>query len=473
MRKFLSFIVSLTVLLSLNSCDNSLTYEPNPNDSIQVQLVREPDVTAYSGGKVLGNTFATRAGSTLTKWQSDTKIEGWPETTDRNQAVSQAEYNYVMDYLSKHPDEGYTECELTTYFLQLVGKSHVTYHEPFIDDKGDVHHYADIDGSEQMDYFELNGVHINDYNGDAGPWIYAENLPLVNPRYHESYNNLTQENHYRFYYIQYNGEWGLYLCFDYATSKYDNGQLDFDGDGVYNDWVIKIIPAEGTVTPPGVTPDEPEDTPEHVEVNLSIDRKDGVEWLASHLSIHVRANTDVEVFIPVPVRYVCEADDLAIVQKHEEDLMIHGGPTEVVYNIGNRFEVTLTVSVASDGITVRTSGIQDSGVIDYLQETYGDGLTFEVWNYFNIKHNSWYEGDDEDLPIEPEALRDILNGSTVKFITNTPDLYVNAFNDTENGSKFVDDCVVGIVNEQSSLYNEPEEGPWYNGSVYNNLYKKL
>ena len=41
------------------------------------------------------------------------------------------------------------------------------------------------------------------------------------------------------------------MCFDYRTKKYDNGQLTFDGDGVYNDWVIKLSPADGsTITIP-------------------------------------------------------------------------------------------------------------------------------------------------------------------------------------------------------------------------------
>lgn len=220
---------------------------------------------------------------------------------------------------------------------------------------------------------------------------------------------------------------------------------------------------------PGITK-----VPDHVEVNLAIDQKEGVKWLASHLSIHVRANTDVEVFIPIPMEYVCEADDLAIVQMHKDELMVHGGPKVVTYNYNNHV-ITLTVTTTAKGITVKTEGIEDSGVIEYLKETYGDGLTFEIWNYFNIEHASWYDGDAH-TPIDRDGLKYILDGSTISF-TKIPDLYVNAFmyetGESEHHNNhegiFCDDC---LVTPTQDGFNFKDTGYFYNGSPYNERYWK-
>ena len=160
-----------------------------------------------------------------------------------------------------------------------------------------------------MDYVEFNGTHINDYNATWGVRALCVNIPLVNPRYHDSFYNTTQENHYRFYVIEYDGKKNLYLCFDYATNKWDNGQLDYQGDGVYNDWVIKIIPGDGSEIDPD-DPDVPDVDPydfyatDHVEVNLSVnDKHEEGDWIHTKLSIHIRAVTDVEIFIPVGQNY--------------------------------------------------------------------------------------------------------------------------------------------------------------------------
>lgn len=510
------FMLMVLSLVGYTACTNELTYVPeNKVDSIN--LVKSPDMLAWSGQELLGTTFNTRSYSytmtrsgepSLTKWQWDTNIEGWPAETDRQQAVSQSEFNYVMEYLANHPNEGYTECELSTYFLQLVGKSHVSYHEPFMDDNGNVHHYADIDGSGQMDYFELNGVHINDYNGDAGPWIYVENLPLNNPRYHDSYANLVQENHYRFYYIpNENGDgYSLYLCFDYATSKYDNGQLDFDGDGVYNDWVIKIIPGDGSaIIPPSTGNDNPDivvpDNNRHnneVEVNLEVvdshsNLSSGIPDLASKLSIHVRKATDVEIIIPLPSKYVCESDDLYIFQKHEELLGTYGGsldnPMEnksysLDYNVGGNI-VTLHVDFIADGegyIKVWTEGINQA-VIDYCWDNFKDGINFEVWTYYQTEKHVWGEeaedkefGDVVGTGLTRETLLSYLNQSTIEFLDENPDYYINAFGwdyvDGTNGEEHLesinpDDCYVRPISRE---YASPIRTSHLNSTPYNDIY---
>ena len=483
--KFIGMSLGTIAAMSAVSCTSEAGFLSGPDaDTNEVNLVRPAEINAYSRGVSLIDLNPS-----ITKWQGDTKIQGWPETTDRGEQVSTAEKDYVLDYLAKHPNEGYTEVDLSAYFLQNVGGSYDTYQMDFMNG-GSVHHSQWVTGSSQMDYVELNGVHINDFNANYGPRLYVENLPLNNPRYHDSYANITWENKYRYYYIpnQDGNGYSLYLCFDYATNKYDNGQLDFGGDGVYNDWVIKIVPGNGqevvpptTVTPDPTDPTNPDPTDpeipddvepevaavkEHVEVNLSIEERD---YWTTHLSIHVRAATDVEVFIPLPIEYYCQQDDLAIVKKHETDWMIHGGPKNVDYNI-NGTTVTLTVFYENEGIRIKTDGI-DQGVIDYLNGVTHDGLTFEIWNYMNLDETTTHIGLDD--------LKGYLNNSTVRFLDKTPDLYVNAFmpeagaeHHEGHDGRFCDDCIVSIVPDQIGEYPNNITGRFYNASPYNELWYK-
>ena len=94
-------------------------------------------------------------------------------------------------------------------------------------------------------------------------------------------------------------------------------------------------------------------------------------------------------------------------------------------------------------------------VIDWCAEKcHGDGITFEVWNYFN------------DL-LDIEGLKEYLNQATIRFIDDDgPDAYINAFTDSQ------DDCTVSIVEGQSGNYNDPQQGAHLNGSDKNQIYDK-
>lgn len=301
----------------------------------------------------------------------------------------------------------------------------------------EVHHTVDITGGNYMDFVELDGNHINDYNATWGQRALCVNIPVVNPRYHDSFYNLTNENAYKFYYIEYEGKTCCYLCFDYRTTKYDNGLLDYQGDGVYNDWVIKLIPADGSnatepsepVVDPVIDPTEGE-----VEVNLSVNaEKDVDDYIATKLSIHVRDTTDVEVFIPVPAEYYCNTDDMNIVLSHRLEVEAHGpSATTMNYDIDGH-QVTLTVAFELDGVRVSTQGIT-ADVLKYLRTNYQDGLTFEVWNYYKATI------DGTETPITRDMLKPILDQATVTF-TNDPKWYVNAFAPVD-GVKNAWDCTV-------------------------------
>lgn len=202
---------------------------------------------------------------------------------------------------------------------------------------------------------------------------------------------------------------------------------------------------------------------DEVEVNLALDQKND-KLLESHLSIHVRKATDVEVFIPVPAEYYCDADDMAIVLEHQS-AFVHGGPYYTQYEIGDNV-VTLTVTFEEGGIRITTDGITQD-VIDYCQATYGDGITFEVWNYFN--------DPETGLPyITMDALRQYLDAATVRFIDELPGTYINAFG-KDNG-KYSEANPEGKdfhvrPEEQGDSFDAPYEGAHLNGSDNNDIYR--
>ena len=487
MRRDYSYgIAAMAILLSgvLFSCDNSDGFESNEALMLDVKVAKTPDIRLYSGGQVLSSTRGDVSvnvnyfkimdfGGGKSDWMKNQYpvlyqyFDNAPATSvDRGEQVSQAEKNAVMAYLAAHPDEGSTTCDLTTYFIQNVGSNYDTYHLAFMN--GDVpHHYTDITGGNHMDYVEFNGTHINDYNATWGVRALCVNIPLVNPRYHDSFYNTTQENHYRFYVIEYDGKKNLYLCFDYATNKWDNGQLDYQGDGVYNDWVIKIIPGDGSEIDPD-DPDVPDVDPydfyatDHVEVNLSVnDKHEEGDWIHTKLSIHIRAVTDVEIFIPVGQNYYCDVDDMDLVISHQLDLVQYiPQPSTESFEIVNSetsevYAVSATVAFEANGIRITTHGMT-AGLQEYLKNKYHDGLTFEIWNYYNIN------------AIDRENLKPFLDASTVSF-TADPTLYVNAFAPIgDDNHKNPWDCVVTPPSAYSVWYERTYE-TYYDFDV---LYKK-
>lgn len=354
--------------------------------------------------------------------------------------------------------------------------------------------------------------------------------------FHETFG--TAPKYYNNYIIvEYKGYY--YVGFDYEAHKNDqtthnHGEgMDIERDWNFTDWIVRIVPAyhkgetpEGNpggvpkeenpegpeiivpenpdpnfpVDPDGPevkipdeldpgftvdpeTPDQPgDDTPEwtdEVEVNLSLEEKDGYD--SSHLSIHVRSLTDVDIFIPVPDDCLFENDDLMIARKkYENNDWVYGGPETVTFEVSGHVDgedhtyfVTLNCEIKKDGIHIWTEGIagndaSDCGihgkecstnVIDLCQKKFGDGLTFEIWNYFSLEGIDAIGGKDK--------LKEYLNQAIITFLDKEPEAYINAFMEGND-----DDCTVGIHESQSGDYKEPEKGWHYNGSQYNDIYKK-
>ena len=389
--------------------------------------------------------------------------------------------------------------------------------------------------------------HVNNFNngnntnnpGQCGCGIVHEGTTLminmdadnVDPEeqfgFHESFG--TSHNYNNYIIIEYpegSGDW--YVGFDYEMHKNEaqnaNEAKDVERDWNFTDWIVKITPAyhkgetpeepwrpeETTQPETPTTPDTPsDDCPkchhpkhegncpdceegeicnpiDHVEVNFEVEEHQ--DYLATHLSIHVRAATDVEVFIPVPRKYYVEADDMAIVEQHLENSMSYGGfltENKVERYVLGEYEITLTMTYEDDGIRVKTEGINED-VLAALNKVTGDGITFEIWNYYNDQ--SFKEDGEESIELETARIRlkkwfdDTTHHATIEF-TKEPSLYVNAFffddqYDEEGvwtgytGDENPWDCFVDIVSKQRDDYGDMTKGMFFNKSPFNKKYYK-
>lgn len=159
------------------------------------------------------------------------------------------------------------------------------------------------------------------------------------------------------------------------------------------------------------TDGEEEEVVPEVEVNLSVCTAN--QYKASKLSVHVRSVNDVTVFIPVAANLFSnnDANSLAILLENSSATGVYG-ETEQEYSV-NGNTVKAKVQFVDGGVKVSVTGV-NKAVLDYLQETYHDGLTVEVWNYY--QNSATLEGLKEGFDA----------GAKVSF-SQKPSLYVNAF----------------------------------------------
>ena len=196
---------------------------------------------------------------------------------------------------------------------------------------------------------------------------------------------------------------------------YSNGnELDANGNVVGTNTNAKTAPFY-------VTRAEENGNPDAVEVNFSINERQ-YKSNDTKLSIHVRSVTDVTVFIPTPAEYYCPVDDMHIVQSHSQNVEVYGSTEHVEMDIqGNK--VGLDIAFAENGITIKTSGMNEN-VQNYLQNTFHDGLTFEICNYFNIEKAI---ANGSTKAISKDDLKSILDNGTIISFTHTPAVYANAY----------------------------------------------
>lgn len=419
---FMSTVAGL-VLASCSNVDEETQILPQQQQQqLSFNLKKAPEMKCSSNDIELG------ANAGWWYYKEEHEIRGmFPHFAENMPGeITEDEKAYVLQYLSEHPDEGSQEFNHYNYFIQYLGSNHDPYSTT--DMNGAMHTMI---GGNQIDYIRFvdqNGEakHVNDYNANWGPRALVLNLKITDAIYHDSWGDKNQEhNYYRFYTIEYNGKTNMYLCYDYSTEKNDGCYVA--PDGVYNDYVVKITPACGEDPTPGVEPEDPV-TPEEpvvvvkegeVEVNLAV--QDHKDENSSKLSVHVRDTVNFKVFIPVSDQYYCNEDDMYIVEKHYENMTYNVNNATVEREIAGQ-KVVLNITYAAEGIYIESEGI-NAKVLEYCREVYGDGITFEVWNYYNSA-------------ISRDELITLLNQATIEFTDNEPQNYICAKPLNEDGTDY-------------------------------------
>lgn len=488
MRKSMIFwLFGLVTALSmmLVACDK-IEEKKSSEEVSSIEPVKSSEFIVYSGHDIIGTTLGTRAAN----------VNGnlWYQNWERPVNVTDAERTKVVEEFSKVRLNAKNEYKVTwlNFWVQQVYKGQTSYTDGYDQNIGlgsdHMNHLQVFNNLKeeviswwpyQANVVEWEGQyeHINNFNAGDNQTIYTDDET------HEQYIGTTlmttmgtdgrceqfayhnsTDSKYHFEYIILEIDGSYYVGFDFYAHGTDlypaNKNMDVERDWIFNDWIVKISPANikgGTPEDPtlpkidsGAPQVDPVVVPPYggeVEVNMSVnDKKDADDYIATKLSIHVRDTTDVEIFIPVDAQYYCDADDMNIVLSHRQEVEMHSPlAEEIKYNV-NGHEVRATVAFELGGIRIKTYGIT-AEVLKYLREQYSDGITFEIWNYYN---NS----------ITREALKPMLDQTTIAF-TTAPGRYVNAFAKL-NGAKNAWDCV---VTPSSDFQKYKENDGQYNFNV--------
>lgn len=159
--------------------------------------------------------------------------------------LENGEAEFVMNWFRNNDGEASVGKNWDKFFIVYVGGNN------------NVKIYSSWNGNIQngnvtLDYLTINGEHINDWNANYGPTVYVYNSKADNFTSHNSYSNFTT-NKWKLAEITYNGKVGYYVGLSAYSRKNETPEkyqlTDYDRENFYDDWVFKIVPANG-VTPP-------------------------------------------------------------------------------------------------------------------------------------------------------------------------------------------------------------------------------
>ena len=497
-------VFATTLMPLLHSCSNTEQVMNGVDGPVEVNPVRQADFKFYSGKATLATVYNSNS----------VNVSGnqWYVNWERPVNITDQERTRVVEEFSKVREGAVNTIHVdwTNFWVQQVYKGEATYTDGFGQNIGRGSDHMDVlqvfnnlktevvswwPYEESVTQYEGDYIHIYNFNNGNNTTVYTDDVTrqqyigttlMVNMgtdgrNDQFAYHNST-DNSDHFEYIILNIDGAYYVGFDFNASRPEGQEyslnMDVQRDWIFNDWIVKVSPAQPLGGEP-VDPeldggDEEEEDPvdpeeleydfylkDHVEVNLSInDKHEEGDWIHTKLSIHVRSITDVEIFIPVPKELYLDKDDMDIVISHHLDLEKYiPQPTTESFTItncdnGDEYDVSATVKFENDGIRITTQGMTGD-LLAYLQNTYGDGLNFEIWNYYNI---------DE---IDREALKPYLNATTVTF-TASPTLFVNAFAAIgDDNHQNPSDCVV----TPPASYSIYRERTYEKHEDYNIIYK--
>ena len=386
MKSELLGMLSLTALsLGMVSC-SSEDIETTGNiltQNAQKYGTHSSEVNLYFGGNKIVGTRACDVSGNL--WGAE-----MPEYPTEEEKAG------ILDYVRKNPEASVEWPGYTCYFVQHVISAHNKY--SYKDWNNALH--DNIDGSTHLNELQIkenngNYTHVNNFNEGKCDNAATNNAALMTQgfqgaRAHDSYGNTDVDN-WRLYY--WNGNY--YLGIDYKMVK---GDGKIDPDGIYDDWIVKIIPGKGDTPVVPSTPDpnpapKPEPTPTPTpeptpvvregEVEFDIHQQEHKDWNEIKTSIHVRDTAAVHVFLPIPMESQAVADDFDIrtgnVYQYVESF-------EAKFEFaGKEFSFPVEINHTATGIDILIdcTTAEAKEALKLARGVFDDGITFEIHSYVN------------------------------------------------------------------------------------------
>lgn len=292
----------------------------------------------------------------------------------------------ILEYVRKNPGASVEWPGYTCFYVQHVISAHNKY--SYKDWNNALH--DNIDGSTHLNELQIkenngNYTHVNNFNEGKCDNAVTHNSALMTEgfqgaRTHESYGGANVDNWRLFYW---NGNY--YLGLDYMMV---NGSGKIDANGIYDDWIMKIIPGKGETPVVPSNPDsnptpKPEPTVREGEVEFDIHQQEHKDWNEIKTSIHVRDTASVHVFLPIPIESQAVSDDFDIRT---------GNVYQYVENIEAKFEfagkefsfpVEINHTATGIDILIDCTTADAKEALKLARGVFDDGITFEIHSYVN------------------------------------------------------------------------------------------
>lgn len=376
MKRKLIGMLSLTALsLGMVSC-SSEDIETTGNiltQNAQKYGTHSSEVNLYFGGNKIVGTRACDVSGNL--WGAE--MPEYP--TDEEKAG-------ILDYVRNNPGASVEWPGYTCFYVQHVISAHNKY--SYKDWNNALH--DNIDGSTHLNELQIkenngNYTHVNNFNEGKCDNAVTHNSALMTEgfqgaRTHESYGGANVDNWRLFYW---NGNY--YLGIDYMMV---NGSGKIDANGIYDDWIMKIIPGKGETPVVPSNPDsnptpKPEPTVREGEVEFDIHQQEHKDWNEIKTSIHVRDTAAVHVFLPIPIESQAVSDDFDI---RTGNVYQYVEKFEAKFEFaGKKFSFPVEINHTATGIDIlidcTTADAKEA--LKLARGVFDDGITFEIHSYVN------------------------------------------------------------------------------------------
>ena len=376
MKRKLLGMLSLTALsLGMVSCssDDIETTGNILTENAQKYGTHSSEVNFYFGGnKIVGSRACDVNGN---MWGAE-----MPEYPTEEEKAG------ILEYVRNNSGASVEWPGYTCYYVQHVISAHNKY--SYKDRNGAEHN--DIDGSTHLNELQIkenngNYTHVNNFNEGKCENAVTHNSALMTEgfqgaRTHESYGGANIDNWRLFYW---NGNY--YLGIDYMMV---NGSGKIDANGIYDDWIMKIIPGKGeTPVVPSTPEPNPAPTPEPIvregEVEFDIHQQEHKDWNEIKTSIHVRDTAAVHVFLPIPIESQAVSDDFDI---RTGDAYKYVENFEAKFEFaGKEFSFPVKINHTATGIDILIdcTTAETKEALKLARGVFDDGITFEIHSYVN------------------------------------------------------------------------------------------